>query len=681
MNRSVIAVMLALVSAISVWAQNWNPPFPRTMYFSPTGFYGSSRDYFLAKYDLVQPCGGTSAHVALANAVRALNPDVLIGGTSRQGAWPGNDPPAMFCYHATFLKISQPISAGATEIPFTNVNGYGYPTRAQSNYALIGKDDWIQFSKIEDNSFKGVPATGPFAVDYAHPAGDSVRFPIRMSGFGMLPNITSFAGKIDGKESWKWFVDNRFRIQDFSAYDMVFYDAFRLKLYREDIETQCGIDLNLDKIDDFQQFGLDWINQHWADGAKKLLQYEHQLMKALHPGKFACETLNTGVVEDGYVLDYADGMLWEGFMRFAYDWKSMVTLNLKWEKKQKEKGRPNLTMITDYERESRTTGRDKFSRMRYGLTTALISGAYYGRTFGDWYYIGYYHDEFDTDLGYPTSDPVELPSGAWVRFFDKGAAICNPTGRIITVTAQELAAAPGYAGPYYRLRGGQDPEFNNGELFTSVELYGEVRTPTRPRDNQGDGILLFKEPTTVVADIWVGNTYNNDTSPGSDPVKLTGSWVEVQDEPGIFPTANNCFSQWSHFPYNGSIYNDGIGYAYAKGGDGSSYADFIPTIGVPGFYEISEWHGKGSNLSKAVPFEVIVQGNVRLKGTIDQTTNSGRWNVLGRVYLPKGKESIVRITNKTSGQVLADAMRFKFLGPVQPDTTPPETPKNLRILR
>ncbi|RPH93906.1 MAG: hypothetical protein EHM72_15985 [Calditrichaeota bacterium] len=677
---SVIVLTVVLGMAFGN-AREWNPPFPRTMYFSPAGYYGSARDYFLAKYDLAMPCGGNAEHGDLARATHLQNSNIVIGGTSRQGAWPGSEPSQAFCYHATFLTLSTAIKPGDKEISFNNATGYGFPTRDKSNYAIIGKDDWIQYGSVDGNRFTGVPSSGAFAVDTNHPAGDSVRFPIRMSGFGMLYNLTPLAPKIDGKETWKWFVDNRFRIQDFSAYDAVFYDAFRLKLYREDVEAQCGIDLDANRVDDFDEHGLTWINQQWQEGAEKLLQYEHQRMQELHPVDFACETLNSGTVEEGYVFDYADGMLWEGFMRFAYDWKSMVNTNLKWEKKQQEKGRPNLTMITDYEKETREMGRDTFTRMRYGLTTAILSGAYYGRTFGDWYYIGYYHDEFDANLGYPTSEPQELTSGAWVRFFDHGAAICNPSGKIIQVASTELIGKSGYAGPYYRMRGGQDPNFNNGELFTTVELFGEVRDAKRPRNNQGDGILLFKQPTVVVADIWVGNTYNNDTSPASDPVQLTGEWEEVQDEPDIFPTANNCFSQWSHQPYNGAYHNDGIGYAVASAGNGSSTAVFTPTIGVPGYYEISEWHGKGSSLSSATPFEVVVQGHVKLSGSIDQTKNSGRWNMLGYLSLPQGKSAFLRISNKTNGQVLADAVRFRYLGDhVEPDTTPPNPPQNLKIV-
>jgi hypothetical protein len=55
--------------------------------------------------------------------------------------------------------------------------------------------------------------------------------------------------------------------------------------------------------------------------------------------------------------------------------------------------------------------------------------------------------------------------------------------------------------------------------------------------------------------------------------------------------------------------------------------------------------------------------------------------VLGRFYLPKGLDSYVKITNKADGWVIADAVRFRYLGSsVEPDTTPPIAPKNLKII-
>lgn len=306
-----------------------------------------------------------------------------------------------------------------------------------------------------------------------------------------------------------------------------------------------------------------------------------------------------------------------------------------------------------------------------------MAGAYYGRTFGDYYYITYYYDEFDTDLGFPTSEPQSMSNGAYARFFDKGVAICNPTGTPITVTNAALAGLNGYQGPYYRFQGGQVPQFNNGELFTSVDLFGETRD--KPRYNQGDGILLFKKPVTVVADITIGNTFNNDTTPGNEAVKLAGSWKEETDPNGEFPPKNPCYSQWN-------ADEDGIGYAFTLAGNGTTTATFTPSIGVPGYYEILEWHGwvgdspdefrEASN----VPFEIVVNGVAKIMGTIDQSTSAGRWNRVAIVELPAGTNSFIRINNKANGYVIADAMQFHYLGTdVKADLNPPQKPQNVTI--
>ncbi|NOY57639.1 MAG: hypothetical protein GXO75_01725 [Calditrichaeota bacterium] len=675
-------LMILLLPAV-LFSQNYNPPFPRTVFQSPYGTSGGAADYFFSRYDLAVHGLRQEQAKAMNDSIRAWNPDILIFGTSRQGVWAGTEPPGMFAYCAAFYKLTSPAQAGDTEIHFQSASDYTWPTRHK--YALVGEDDWIKYRSIDENGIYGIPSSGDYGLNSNHAVGDSVKFPHRMSGFGMLHNMTSLAPKVDGKETWRWFIDDRFRRQDFSVYDGVFYDAFRLNFWLDDFEKQAGIDFNYNHISDldehgYAQAGLAWVNDRWKEGITPMLEYEHQKFSELHPGKWSIVTLNTGAAEDNYGLDTVEGMLWEGFMRFSTNWESMMNVNRKWDQKMQERGITNFTMIIDYERESRAEwGKNTFNRMRYGLTTALLSGCFYGRTFGDYYYITFYHDEFDTDLGYPSSEPQELPSGAWVRFFTKGAAICNPTGEVITVNASELEGKTGYEGPYYRFRGGQDPDFNNGQLFTSIELYGQKRK--RERDNQGDGILLFKEPVTVVADITVGNTFNNDTSPASEPVELAGDWTEVRDTNDPWPDRNPCFSQFEGSPVNGSVIDDGIGYAYAPPGAGLSTATFRPAIGVPGYYEIAEWHGWLDNpASSQTPFKIVVDGDIKMSGVIDQTRNAGNWKKLAIVYFPKGTVSYIQINNKTSGYILADGMRFRYLGD-HPDLIPPSAPKHLRIIR
>ena len=679
-----VYLFFVLLLTASLFAQEFNPPFPRTVFQSPFGTSGGAADFFFGQFDLAVHGLRLEEASAFNDSIRTWNSDIKIFGTSRQGAWAGTEPPGMMVYCATARSLTGSANVGDTEISFSKLNENDPPTR--HNYALVGDDDWVTYTSIDDNGMYGIPSSGDYGFNKSHTAGEVIRFPHRMSGFGMLHNVSSLAPLVEGKESWKWFIDGRFERQDFSLFNGIFYDAFRMGFWLEDFESGAGIDFDNNMVDDLKEHGswsmeaLGWINDRWAEGVTQMLNYERQRFEELNPGELPVVTTNTGAAEDTYALDVSEGMLWEGFMRFATNWESMMDVNLQWDKKAAERGIPNFTMIIDYERESRAEwGKNIFNRMRYGLTTALLSGCFYGRTFGDYYYITYYHDEFDTDLGYPTSEPQELSSGAWVRFFTKGAAICNPTGQEITVNASELNGKIGYAGPYYRLKGGQDPEFNNGEIFSSVDLYGETRS--RERDNQGDGILLFAEPVTVVADIWIGNTFNNDTSPGSEPVELSGSWTEEMDTNDTWPDRNPCFSQWDQAYVAGSVINDGIGYAWAPGGDGSSTATFRPTIGVAGYYEVSEWHGwLESSLDYEVPFQLVVNDEVKMNGSFSQKTRAGQWNRLAIVYMPKGPNSYVRINNNTPGPILADGIQFRYISESGEDMTPPAAPQNLRII-
>jgi len=680
MTRILFWFCLAGIGLPSLYAQTYNPPFPRTVFQSPYGTSGGAADYFYSLYDLAIHGLTKDDAKALNDSIRALNPNLLIFGTSRQGAWVDNEPAGMLVYHAVFLQLTAAVQPGDVQIAVKNLTEYDLPTR--HNYALLGENDWISYTGHSATSLTGIPSSGPYAINSAHAIGDSIKFPCRMSGFGMLPNLTLLAPLVEGKETWRWFIDGRFERQDFSQFDGVFYDAFRTHLYLEDIETQAGVDLNYNRKNDFTEFGssytgLQWVNDQWEQGISATLDYERQRFSELHPDRYPVITLNSGAAEPGYELDICEGMLWEGFMRFGTDWQTTFNIGRAWEQKQKNAGRINFTMIIDYEPESRAAyGKNIFNRMRYGLTTCLMIGCFYGRTFGDYYYITYYHDEFDSNLGFPISDPVKLSNGAYVRFFDNGAAICNPTGTPITVTASQLrgTGVPGSERNLYRFEGGQDPLFNNGELFSSVDLKGETRE--RPKYNQGDGILLFNEEKTIVADIFIGNCFNNDTSPGNVPVELQGNWRQVMDTDDPFPTRNPCFSQW----HQGE---EGIGYAYANAGDGSAIATFRPNIGVSGYYEISEWHGFNSDSqSTDIPFEINAFGKAKLTGAIDQTRNAGRWNRLGIAYLTEGNENSVILSNNTNGTVIADAIRFRFLGKeLQPDQTPPAPPQNVRVLQ
>jgi len=671
-------ILFSLLVAGVVAAQDFNPRFPKILFQRPAGISGGAIDQFFARYDLVIHGGAGPNAYRLNDRIRSLNRRTVIFGTSRQGVWPGSFPPECFMYRPSVASLTRPANPGDQTIYVNSTAGFPAGTDPD-RFGLIGGAEWFTYSNKTDTSFTGVAVSGSFFLQQTHAVGDSIKTPIRFVGFGMLQNLTPLAPQVNGQPVWQYFIDKRFDLakQDFSQFDGIFYDAFRLFFWKDDMAG--GVDLDYDRIDDLEEHGLDWINQQWAAGVQQMLPYEHQKLQQLNPNEPPVIAINTGAAEDDYGLNYCEGMMWEGFMRFASTWEEMLRVNRLWEQRHQ----PVYTLIEDYDPEQRRSySKNKFAYMRYGLTTALMAGAYYGRTFGDYYYISLYYDEFDTDLGYPTSAPQRLGSGIWVRFFDRGAAICNPTGLTLALTDADLRGLSGYHGPYYRLMAGQDPVTNNGRLFDMATLAGTPASPVKYI--KGDGILLFSSPDTVVSDIVVGNCFNNDTSPASDPVVLQGNWQLIKDPSyDTFDDSRNpCYSQWSDDS------EDGIGYAILNYPSSSGSATFVPTIGVAGYYEISEWHGWGGGSPNAVNeatnalYEVIVDGQTRVAARVDQTTRAGQWNRLAIVHLPVGKNGEVRLSNAgVDGAVIADAVRFRFRGTQPIDTTPPEPPKNVRIIK
>jgi hypothetical protein len=269
-----------------------------------------------------------------------------------------------------------------------------------------------------------------------------------------------------------------------------------------------------------------------------------------------------------------------------------------------------------------------------------------------------------------------------VRFFDNGVSVVNATGLEQVITASELAALDPLAGSkYYRFLGGQDPVFNNGEEVTDVNpllLWGDViQTAMSELEVFGDGAMLFRTKKTLITPIVVDNNENNQTSPGSDPVFYEGGWVFSSDGAKFYAV------------YTGRNYGpfQPHGFTWSPPGTGENVATYVPTIGVPGMYEILEWHGyRGSSptsyqLATDVPARIIC-GSQDTTVYIDQTANFGRWNSLGVYYFLKGTGSNVRITNQANGIVISDAIEFVYKGPSEDyDATAPVPPENVKVIQ
>jgi hypothetical protein len=118
--------------------------------------------------------------------------------------------------------------------------------------------------------------------------------------------------------------------------------------------------------------------------------------------------------------------------------------------------------------------------MRWGLTLALMAGAYFeivvnGRDDTYWWY-----DEYDGGkgirrrgyLGEASGPPVRLRADrVWRRDFERGIALNNSTSKSVIIDLKSK---------YRRLRGAQNPRLNDGRVVTRVTLPAH------------DGLILLK---------------------------------------------------------------------------------------------------------------------------------------------------------------------------------------------
>ena len=425
-----------------------------------------------------------------------------------------------------------------------------------------------------------------------------------------------------------------------------------------------GIDLDRNGLNDYTESGKgpEWIRQVWQRGHDSTYQRWRNLW-GNNQKLITYWTIGTTPMGRGLV----NGVGWERmFMNQPYDFTSWRNLISQWEQNTRL---PRINWITsaidwmylngqDAYRPSdappATRKKDYFRFMRWTLGWALLNDVYYMIEDTEHFYFLYY-DEFDVKLGYPAGSAQRLANGCWVRFFDDGVSIVNPTNSTLTVTDGDLAGLSGYAGPYYRFKGNQDPLWNNGTAFTSVEL---ISTRYITSQYIGDGIILVKKPTTVVSDIIVDNAYSG-TSPGSPTAVLTGfTWDQNGSRSHSNPT-------WNTGPRtdNNELWHRSH---YAPAGSGSATAVFMPAINVSGSYRVYEWHGwcgtsptsfvEASN----VPCR-IVHANGTTDVTIDQSRNAGQWNLIGTFSFRAGGNASVTITNDANGYVIADAFKFEYV--------------------
>ena len=518
------------------------------------------------------------------------------------------------------------------------------------NTLLIFTDGWTAYSR----NWRLEPLPSEWM------ARDSRGNKIDLNWGAQLIDMSILCPKVNGKAYWESHPEYIVSVVDLTVFDGIGSDWCWGKP-----SGVNDIDLDRNGRNDYDEHGEAWVIEKWQLGVVGFIARLRQLMG---PDKLIW--INSGQFHD-WAWDTSNGVLLEkepGVYRWDWYWKTYQDFmanarqpHILLMDARPVAGDPNNTDDT----------KNNFRLMRFLLGVTTMGDGYFNYNpleAGEHHYQTYY-DEFDVNLGFPTSDAEKLGNGCYARFFDFGAIIVNPTGSAKAVTENDLRSLSRYNGPYFRFKGNQDPGFNNGAPFTSVDLYGaEKNTGGNNPLILGDAIFLIKQSKPVVADIMIDNLAYG-TTPAQEPARFAGPWQQADIGSSFYSQKERPGEGW-------------LPHAYISGGDGSQTATFTPDINVPGNYEVFEWHGyiDRSQMAVSVPYTITFGSGQAVTKIVDQSKNQGQWNSLGTFSFPTGRTGKLVISNRASGLVVADAILFVYRGnDGNLDVTAPAPPTGIKV--
>ncbi|MBI4133241.1 VCBS repeat-containing protein [Candidatus Uhrbacteria bacterium] len=219
-----------------------------------------------------------------------------------------------------------------------------------------------------------------------------------------------------------------------------------------------NIDINRDGVRD-ETASADRL---WRGGYTTLLRRARELM-----GQSAVLIINGSSTPE--YQPYVSGRMFESFptpWEGSGRWEEVVRNYLELEKTVG--GRPPLFFVDG---DTENTGvRTDYRDVRFGLTSTLLGGGYFGYDHGTtnhgqlWWY-----DEYDVFLGRPRGSATDVRQAGntvaspsvWRRDFEKGIVLVNSTGSAQSVSLQA---------DFEKLHGVQDPTTNDGAIISRIAL-------------------------------------------------------------------------------------------------------------------------------------------------------------------------------------------------------------------
>ncbi|WNG40515.1 hypothetical protein F0U61_47625 [Archangium violaceum] len=130
---------------------------------------------------------------------------------------------------------------------------------------------------------------------------------------------------------------------------------------------------------------------------------------------------------------------------------------------------------------------------------------------------------------------------------------------------------------------------------------------------------------------------DNTDSTGITITAGTGTWVASSETPGYVGT--------NYLHDNGT-------------GKGIKSVRYTPTLSESGTYNVYMRWTSGSGRATNVPVDIVKANGTTTTVTVNQTVDGGTWNLLGTYALSKTNASVTIRTTGTTGNVIADAVRF-----------------------
>jgi len=253
------------------------------------------------------------------------------------------------------------------------------------------------------------------------------------------------------------------------------------------IDPDCS---NRKITDDYSAFDAAWYQ-----GCEQFLEYLHQVypdLVIISNTSGAYHQLLNGAIYEGFPGN------WSNSEPETYDdWAERALGENGYINVSKSGLMPNYSLVETYEDEEGPEGSldydnpfeqpgfvPNYQKMRFGLTTALLGDGYFSYEINTNGHGGLglmWFDEYDNGgrargyLGMPLADARQWTRVAdgwtWMREFENGIVICNPTNARVVVNL---------GGEYRLIKGSQVPDINSGALVKKVTL------------QPGDGRILLR---------------------------------------------------------------------------------------------------------------------------------------------------------------------------------------------